>query len=115
MALTDNTKYPVYFWYQDVITQSGRGTVYQLPDFEILDIHYDLDVTDGSINTTTLKLQYTNFADLTNWVDGVDVAASVATDTVALNQYYNFGRYTAIYATVANTNPVTITVIAVAK
>jgi hypothetical protein len=115
MALTDNSKAPVVFWYQEVITASGRGTVYQLPNYEVLDVHYVVDVDDANVNTTTLTLQYTNFTNLTNWVDGVNVAANVAADATGLDQFYNFGRYTSVYATVAGSDPVTITTIAVAK
>ena len=80
-------------------------------NFNRADIMWSIDV--GTVNTTTYKLQFSN--DATHWTDGVAVASAVAADVTNLAQFYVFGRYARVYATVSNTNPLTTTVIAVLK
>lgn len=108
---TDNSKWPIYFWVTEVLTQSGASEEYKLMNYEALDLHYIIDV--GTVNTTTIKLQYSN--DGTNWADGANVVANVNSDKNVIDQFYNVGAYTRLYATLTNNNPITITVIGLAK
>jgi len=101
----------VTFWKAKALTANGASNVIELPDMERMDLQWVVDV--GTVNTTTIKLQYSN--DGTNWVDGVNVEASIAADKNNLQQFNNFGRYTRLYATLTNSSPITITAIAVGK
>lgn len=50
-----------------------------------------------------------------NTKHGATIVSANAADADALAQFAVYGRYTNVYADVTNTNPVTITVIGVAK
>lgn len=80
-------------------------------DFEAVDLQYVIDQT--TTNTTTLKLQFSN--DGTNWVDGATVASANAADANVMAQHAVFGRLARINVDVTNSNPITISVIAVGK
>jgi hypothetical protein len=112
----DNTEIKT-FWSAQRLIADGGSAVFEMPQAEALDIQYTIDqtvvVATSETNTTTLKLQFSN--DGTNWTDGVNVVASNATDVTNLLQFNNFGRYTRVFADVTNVNPVTFTVIAVAR
>jgi len=108
---TDNSKWPVYFWTTDVITASAASEEYKLMNYEALDLHYVID--QGVVNTTTIKLQYSN--DGSNWADGAAIVSANAADANEIVQHYNVGAYTRLYATLTNSNAITITVIALAK
>jgi len=109
---TDNTKDPFYFWATSVITQSGASSnAWRLQDYEVLDLHCVLDATLA--NTTTIKLQYSN--DNVNWADGHSVIQNTGSDQNDMVQRYNFGAYTRLYATVTNSNPLTVTVVGIAR
>jgi len=101
----------VVFWSADALTADGASNALQLPGYEVLDLQYVID--QGTVNTTTIKLQFSN--DNTNWSDGINVVASNAADANAMAQFNNFGRYVRLYADVTNSNAVTITARAVAK
>ncbi len=107
----DNSRYPVNFWLTEVITADGGTEAFTLANYEALDLQYVIDQT--SVNTMTLKLQHSN--DGSHWTDGASIVASNAADANALNQFANFGLYSRVYADVTNTNPVTVSVIGVAK
>ena len=92
------------------LTASARSAVVDLSDYNLLDLQWV--ITMGTVNTTTLKLQYSN--DGQNWADGVSVA-TLASSTGGMNQFNNFGRYTAVYATLTNSSPITITLVGLAK
>ncbi len=94
-------------------TTATAGTAYNLAKYDVLDVQTTIDISDTQ--TVTVKLQYTNYPALTNWVDGANVVASATSDQNVLDQYYNFGQYTRIVATASTTAPVTVTVRAVAK
>ena len=84
-------------------------------DFEAMDLQYVIDQTpiNSNPNTTTLKLQFSN--DNTNWVDGSTLVSANSADAGDLAQYAVFGRYARINVDVTNSNPITISVIAVGK
>ncbi len=60
-----------------------------------------------------MTLQYSN--DNTNWSDGPAIVAANVADADGMVQASNLGRYSRVYATLGNTNTITITVKAVAK
>lgn len=97
------------------ITQDTNGPIISLPSYSLLDIQTTIDQTviGTAANTTTLTLQFSN--DGANWTSGPALATSNTADATDLNQFANFGRYTRVNANVSNTQPITITVLAVAK
>ena len=99
------------FFDSQALIASGGSEVVNVGNFNRVDLQWVIDV--GTVNTTTYKLQFSN--DAVNWVDGVAVASAVAADANNLAQFYVFGRYARVYATVTNTNPITTTVIGVLK
>ena len=78
---------------------------------DVLDIQWIID--QGTTNTATLKLQYSN--DNSNWSDGPALVTNNVADADGMVQASNLGRYTRVYATLGNTNTITLTVKAVAK
>lgn len=92
------------------LTASGAGTQAIIAG-EKVDLQWVIDQT--AVNTVTLKLQFSN--DSTNWVDGATFVTSNAADAGDMQQYAVFGRYLRAYATVTNSNPVTVTVIGLVK
>lgn len=105
---------PVQFWPQGVavLTADGRSTCFELGGYDVLDLQYAVDVTDEQ--TLTVKLQYTN--DRATYADGLAVISAATEDVAtAMQQFPIFGRDTCLYATVATTNPVTVTITGLAK
>jgi len=98
------------FWRAAPLTANGAGTEAIIAG-EKVDLQWVIDQT--AVNTVTLKLQFSN--DSTNWVDGATFVTSNAADAGDMQQYAVFGRYLRAYATVTNSNPVTVTVIGVVK
>lgn len=96
-------------------TADTNGPVISAPSYSLLDVQttFDQTLVGTAANTTTLTLQYSN--DGANWTNGPALATSNVADSTDLNQFANFGRYTRVNINVTNTNPVTITVLAVAK
>lgn len=82
-----------------------------LASFEQADIQYLVD--QGTVNTTTVTIQFSN--DKVNWVSGPALVSSNAADGGDLTPFRVFGRYTAFYVDVTNTNPVTWTINLLAK
>ena len=102
---------PYYFMRESAKTEDGRGTTYSLKNYNIVDVFYTID--QGTVNTVTLNIQYSN--DGVNWVTGGAIVSANAADATGLIQLNNYGMYTNVYADVANSNPVTITVSALGK
>lgn len=101
----------VVFWNASAKAASAASSGVQLMRYELLDVQW---VTDhGTSNPVTLTVQYSN--DDTNWSDGPNVVADNGADGDGMVQVSNLGRYTRIYATLENTNTITLTVKAVAK
>jgi hypothetical protein len=101
----------VNYWSSSAITASAGSNPYQLVAYEYQDVQFVIDQTD--VNTATIKVQWSN--DNSNWSDGPNIVADNAADADGMVQVANLGRYTRMYATLANSNEVTITVKAVAK
>lgn len=105
---------PIQFWPQGVtvLTASGRSGCFELSGYDVLDLQYAVDV--GDTQTVTVKLQYTN--DRATYADGLTVVNAATADVAtAMQQFPLFGRDTCLYATVATTAPVTVTVTGLAK
>jgi len=98
------------FWRAAPLTASGAGTEAIIAG-EKVDLQWVIDQT--AVNTVTLKLQFSN--DSATWVDGATFVTNNAADAGDMQQYAVFGRYLRAYATVTNSNPVTVTVIGVVK
>ena len=103
------------FWSARVLTASERSACFEVPDYAVVDLHTIVDQTivAAAANTTTIKLQFSN--DNSNFVDGVTVVNANAADAGDLQQFQLFGRWACVYATVSNSNPVTVTVLGVVK
>lgn len=95
-------------------TAITADTRYCLPaaQGDFIDLQYLID-QGASVNTTTLTLQYSNI-DSTYETGPAIVSANVA-DANGLAQYALFGSQACVYADVANSNAVTLTVVGVAK
>lgn len=95
-----------------VLTASGRAACFELTQYDALDLQYAIDISDTQ--TVTLKLQYTN--DRANYADGLAIGSSASADVATtMQQYPVFGRDTCIYATLGTANPVTVTLVGVAR
>ena len=107
-------EFPV-FWANRVLTASERSSCFEVPDYAVVDLHTIVDQTPvaGAPNTTTIKLQFSN--DNASFVDGVTAVNANAADAADLQQFQLFGRWACVYATVSNSNPVTVTVMGVVK
>lgn len=83
-----------------------------LRNYNGMDLQYVID--QGTVNTTTLKLQFS--IDGSNYVDSAQtvVAANVA-DAASLQRYLLYGRWACVYADVSTSSPIVITAIGVAK
>jgi hypothetical protein len=92
------------------ITQSAQGSCWELGKWAVADVQSVVDVSNTQ--TVTVKVQYSNST--ANLVDGANIVAAAA-DTNTLTQLPLFGRYTCVYATLATTAPVTVTVTGWAK
>ena len=81
-------------------------------NFSAADISYVID--EGTVNTITLKLQFTN--DGVHFYDSAQTVASAAVaDGDGFQRYLLFGQKACIFADVANTNAVIVTAIAQGK
>jgi hypothetical protein len=104
---------PVFFSAQ-VVTADGGSNAQNIQNHQVVDLQWIIDQTLlTTMNTTTLKLQFSN--DGSTWIDGATFATANVADAGDMQQYAIFGRYARVYADVSNTNPLTVTVIGVAK
>lgn len=94
-----------------VITADGNSSVQNILSHDAVDLQWVID--QGAVNTVTLKMQYS--VNGTSWVDGASFVSANAADASDMQQYSLFGQYVRINADVANANPITITVVGVAK
>lgn len=102
------------FYVTSVITADGGSNAQNIQNHQVADLQWVIDQTLlTTMNTTTLKLQFSN--DGSNWIDGATFVTANVADAGDMQQYAIFGRYARVYADVSNTNPLTVTVIGVAK
>ena len=102
----------VLFWERRVLTQAAPSAAQGVADHDKIDLQWVID-QGAPPNTATLRLQFSN--DGINWVDGPAPVTNGAVDANDMQQYAVFGRYARVSPTLANGQPVTLTVIGVAK
>lgn len=102
---------PVTFLNGVAVTADTRTGCAETAAYDLLDLQYSID--QGTTNTVTLKLQFTN--DEVVFVDGLTIASANTSDIDNLLQFQTFGRYTCIYVDVTNSNPLTVTLKGIAK
>lgn len=95
----------------EAVTADTTSTCFDVGDYSIVDVLYVID--QGTTNTLTLTSKWS--IDGTTTASGVNLVASNAADATDMTQLQVFGRYFCVLADVANTNPVTVTVQAIAK
>lgn len=102
------------YFYSQRITQDTR-VCFDLKDYETVDLQYQVDATLA--NATTVKLQQTNIDPVNGPFNDAQTVATVSTPTDAntMTQLGLFGRWNCVLADVTNSNPITFTVVGVAK
>jgi len=100
---------------QAVKTAAGNTAYVNVQDSDVVDLQWVIDQTAvaGAPNTTTLKLQFSN--DGVNWVDGSAIATNNSADANDMQQFPVFGKLARVNYTASNSNPFTVTLIAVGK
>lgn len=93
------------------IAADERSGCVDVSKFQRADVQYLVDV--GTVNTTTVTMQFTN--DKVTYVDGLAVASAIVADGSALQQYPVFGKFMCFYVNVTGTDPITWSVSAVLK
>ena len=73
------------------VSDDATGPCMEVSAFEKADIYYSVTIDGSNVNTTTLTLQHGNSP--ASLVDGLNVAATVSTDTTGLNQFALYGAY----------------------
>lgn len=98
------------------ITADTR-TCFDLSAYSKIDLQWVID--QGTVNTTTIKLQWSNdynpASAVGNYEDMVTVATANAADTHSGQQYLLAGQYNCIFADVTNSNALGLTIKGVAK
>lgn len=102
-----------YFRFQPAtaLTADTNTNSIRLDEFNSIDIQYVID--QGTVNTTTLTIQYSN--DGTNWVNGVALVTNSVADGSDITRVPMFGRYARINQNLTNSNAITITLTGLAK
>lgn len=94
------------------ITQTTVGRAVWLADSTALDLQYVASA--AATNTLTVTVRHSN--DGVHWVTGSVVGVGSVTSTVTgMTRTHNYGAYTSVEVTLANTNTITVTVLAVAR
>lgn len=94
------------------ITQSQKGYVWYMGAFDRVDVQYVMVAMSGT-NTTTLQLLHS--LNNTNWATGATLFSNVLAAGTDITQTFNFGAQTVVSLTLANTNPITVTVLGLFK
>ncbi len=93
------------------ITADGQTSQREVLEYDFLDVQYVIN--HGTVNTTTLTVQYSN--DGSNWVNGVALVSASVADGSSITRVPVFGRYMRVDENVATSSPITITVNAVGR
>jgi hypothetical protein len=103
----------VFTWFagNSSIAADNTSACQDLSNYDTVDLYYKID--QGTVNTTTLTLKFGNKE--TELVSGINIVAANVADANDMQQFQVFGKYMCVYADVGNTNPITITVNALAK
>ncbi len=98
-----------------ILTEDTTSTCYDVAKFSVVDVLYSIDqsIVADTANTTTLTTKWG--IDSTTTVAGVNIVASNAADATDMAQLQVFGRYFCVFANVANSENVTVTVQGIAK
>lgn len=88
---------------------------FDLSVYKVVDLQYIID--QGTVNTTTLKLQWSNqgMATTSNYEDEATLVSANVADAHAGNQYRLSGTFNCVFADVSNANPLSLKVYGVAK
>lgn len=97
----------------EVITADGCSALQNIQDHAKVDMQWVID--QGTTNTTTFSLRWTNTGSTANLITDATLVSANAADTTAGGQFSLFGRQACVYHDVANSNPLTVTFIGVAK
>lgn len=101
------------YFVSEAITADTRRC-FDLADMDLLDLQYQADATTA--NTTTITFQQTNIDPTAGPFNSAQVIATViSTDANTFSQIGTFGRWNCVFADVTNSNPLTLTIIGVAK
>lgn len=100
-----------FFAGETSLTEDTRSTCHNIAGYSTLDLHYVID--QGTVNTTTVTLEFSNIAD--NYPDGVAVVTANAADSADIKQFNLFGSQVCLYADVTNSNAWEITAVGLAK
>lgn len=85
---------------------------YDLGAYDVMDLQYQID--QGTVNTVTLSIQYYNIPlgpSIPVYEDGATVVSANVADAHGFQQVGIFGRWTCVFADVANSNSLTLRVI----
>lgn len=104
------------FFVTRAITEDTR-VCFDLAEFEVMDLQYKSIAASGALsNPTTITTQQTNIDPTSGPFNAGSAVATVqATSADTMFQTPLFGRWNCVYANVTNSNPVTLTIIGVAK
>lgn len=105
----------VTFFQSQTLTADARQC-FDLSDMEIIDLQYNVDMTLG--NATTVSLQQTNINPTVgpfNTADTIATVPATPADADVMKEAAVFGRWNCVFVDVTNTNPISITVLGVAK
>jgi hypothetical protein len=95
-------------WTAEVLEASTRSNAFEIGAFDSGDFQITID-QGSAVNTATIRTDRSN--DGYNWATGQTLVTNNAADATSMITGTLVGQYNTIYATLANTNPVTITVL----
>lgn len=101
----------INFWATATALTADTRSCVNIDGYNTLDLHWIID--QGTVNTTTLTLQFSNITD--SYVDGVAVATANTADSTDFQQFQVFGRNVCLHANLANANAWTLTAVGLAK
>lgn len=104
-------------WNAQSLAADTRSNCINTSNYEKMDLFYTID-QPTTVNTVTLTLQHTNRtpgASGTAYADGVVAVSANAADATGLVQLPVYAAWTCVYADVANTETVAITLDALLK
>ena len=101
----------VVFWDRTALDADTQSPAFEGAAYNRLDLQYTID--QGTVNTTTLTFQTSCTG--RDWDAGVAIVSNNVADASGVVVLPNSCRYQSINANVTNSNPVTITVLGIAK
>lgn len=101
----------INFWETATSLTADTRSCVNIDGYNTLDLHWIID--QGTVNTTTLTLQFSNITD--SFVNGVAVATANAADSTDFQQFQVFGRNVCLHANLTNANAWSIRAVGLAK